>query len=113
MAKNRSLRLRKKLRIGEFQELGFTWEASFKLPLSPDQAEALVDALIVEAIEPGDLAFGGWANGGVVTPLRRGSVSESQRLAVLSWLRARKEIADVRASALFDVWHSDNDDDTF
>ncbi|GAB3499993.1 hypothetical protein GCM10027399_25540 [Curvibacter fontanus] len=59
MAKNRSRRLRKKLRIGEFQELGFTWEASFKLPLSPDQAEALVAALIVEAIEPGDLAFGG------------------------------------------------------
>lgn len=113
MAKNRSRRLRKKLRIGEFQELGFTWEASFKLPLSPDQAEGLVDALIVEAIEPGDLAFGGWANGGVVTPIRRRSVSESQRLAVLSWLRARKEIADVRASALFDVWHSDNDDGTF
>lgn len=109
MAKNRSRRLRKKLRIGEFQELGFTWEASFKLPLSPDQAEALVDALIVEAIEPGELAFGGWVSGGVVTRPGRGSVSESQRLAVLSWLRARSEIAQVRASELFDIWYADDE----
>lgn len=113
MAKNRSRRLRKKLRIGEFQELGFTWEASFKAPLSPDQAEELVEALILEAIEPDDLAFGGWISGGVVTRSGRGSVSESQRLAVLSWLRARPEIAQVRVSELFDVWYSDGDDDTF
>ncbi|WP_460489267.1 50S ribosome-binding protein YggL [Curvibacter fontanus] len=45
----------------------------------------------------------------MVTRPGRSSVSESQRLAVLSWLRARSEIAQVRASELFDIWYADDE----
>lgn len=50
-AKHRSRRLRKKLRVGEFQEIGF--EASFQLrqELPKEELENLWDAFILEAIE--------------------------------------------------------------
>ena len=41
--KQRSRRLRKKMRVGEFQELGFEYELKLKQPLTPDQEEALMD----------------------------------------------------------------------
>lgn len=105
MTKNRSQRLRKKLRVAEFQELGFSWEATFRMPMSTEQSEALVNSLLSEVIEPEGLGFGGWASGGFVVGVKRGSVSELQREAVLKWLRLRLEIDAIKASGLVDAWY--------
>jgi len=109
MTKKRSRRLRKKLRVGEFQELGFSWEATFKTPLNPEQSEILVDSLLSEVIEPEGLGFGGWASGGFVVGFKRGSVSEFQREDVLKWLRSRPEIDEVKASGFVDAWYGQDD----
>ncbi|GAB3497603.1 50S ribosome-binding protein YggL [Curvibacter fontanus] len=108
MTKKRSRRLRKKLRVGEFQELGFSWEAKFKSLLTPEQSEALIDSLLSEVIEPEGLGFGGWASGGFIVGFKRGSVSESQRETVLKWLRSRAEIDEVKASGLVDAWYGED-----
>lgn len=109
MTKNRSRRLRKKLRVAEFQELGFSWEATFRMPLSPEQSEVLIDSMLSEVIEPEGLGFGGWASGGFVVGINRGSVSELQREAVLKWLRSRPEIDAVKASGLVDAGHEEDE----
>ncbi len=103
MAKSRSLRLRKKLHVGEFQQLGFLFEAT----LSKDaDDEALVDAFLDQAIAPRGLSFGGWATGGAIDKLGRQSVTEDDRAAVLAWLVARAEVVALSASGLVDMWYS-------
>ena len=104
MAKRRSRRLRKKLRLREFRELGFSWKAVFKQPLSADRAEAFVDALLCEVIESQGLSLGGWATGGFVANAGRGSVTEGQRKGVLDWLEGRDDVEEVKASQLVDAW---------
>jgi uncharacterized protein YggL (DUF469 family) len=101
MAKNRSRRLRKKLHIGEFQELGFLFEA--ELTKGSDD-EALVDAFLTEALAPRNLSFGGWATGGAVTKIGGQSVAEEERSAVLAWLAARPEVSTLSATSLIDMW---------
>ncbi|MDO9005963.1 MAG: YggL family protein [Aquabacterium sp.] len=103
MAKTRSRRLRKKLHVGEFQQLGFLFEAE----LAPDaDDEALVDSFLTQAIGPRNLSFGGWATGGAIDKLGRQSVTEDDRSAVLTWLAARPEVTTLSASGLVDMWYS-------
>lgn len=106
MAKARSRRVRKKLRLGEFQEMGFFYEATI---ISGIDEHAFIDGLLSEAMEPIGLAFCGWVGGGVVSKLRRGSVSEGERQAVLDWLARRPEVQSLSATGLVDMWHSDTD----
>ena len=103
MAKTRSRRLRKKLHVGEFQQLGFLFEA--ELAKDADD-EALVDDFLAQAIEPRSLSFGGWATGGAIDKLGRQSVTEEERSEVLAWLAARPEVAALSASGLVDMWFS-------
>lgn len=106
MAKARSRRLRKKLHLGEFQELGFFYEATIKDGIDE---HAFIDALLSEAIEPNGLGFGGWVGGGAVSRQSRGSVSEEERQAVLDWLARRPEVLSLSATALVDMWHGVTD----
>lgn len=103
MAKTRSRRLRKKLHVGEFQQLGFLFEA--ELTKNADD-EALVDAFLTQTIAPRNLSFGGWATGGAIDKLGRQSVTEEDRSAVLGWLAARPEVTALSASGLVDMWFS-------
>ena len=59
MAKNRSRRLRKKMHIDEFQELGFSVAWRFPEGTSEEQIDKTVDDFINEVIEPNKLAFDG------------------------------------------------------
>ena len=59
MAKNRSRRLRKKMHIDEFQELGFSVAWRFPEGTSEEQTDKTVDDFINEVIEPNKLAFDG------------------------------------------------------
>ncbi len=59
MAKNRSRRLRKKMHIEEFQEVGFSVAWRFPEGTSGEQVDQIVDDFINEVIEPNKLAFDG------------------------------------------------------
>lgn len=63
MSKQRSRRLRKKLRLGEFQELGFSVDVTFRRLLTSDALDVFLDALLLEAIEPRRLMYGGERGG--------------------------------------------------
>ncbi|MSS71843.1 MAG: DUF469 family protein [Candidatus Latescibacteria bacterium] len=103
-------RLRKKLHLGEFQELGF--EVSFRVAddLSSDAFDRLVDIFIDQAIEGNGLVCGGGGrppNWSVfVTIDGRGGVTEDHRRAVQQWLASQPEVREVQAGPLIDAWYS-------
>ncbi|ODT84978.1 MAG: hypothetical protein ABS69_01445 [Nitrosomonadales bacterium SCN 54-20] len=107
MSKSRSRRLRKKLHLDEFQQLGF--EISFSLPenLDSEKLDDFFDQFITEAIENNDLWFGGGIggnSGGFVT-LERKSATEEHRERVKSWLSAHPMVADIQIGELVDAWY--------
>lgn len=102
-------RLRKKLRLGEFRELGFALGFRIGAPWGSKGADEFIDAFLAEAVEPQGLGFLGggrdeWT--GFVTAFGRRSVTPSQRDAVLAWLRAHEVAHAVRAGPLVDAWHA-------
>ena len=103
--KQRSRRLRKKMRVGEFQELGFEYELKLKQPLTPEQEEALMDRLLNELILPRNLTASGRVSEGFVTAYLRGSATEDDRQATKAWLAAQPEVAEATVSALKDAWY--------
>jgi uncharacterized protein YggL (DUF469 family) len=102
-------RLRKKLHVGAFQELGF--EVHFRVAdnLSYDAFDAVVDAFISQAIEAYGLLCGGggqnpeWSV--FVTREGRGSATEEHRQAIERWLATRPEVNTVQIGPLVDAWH--------
>ncbi|QIL80047.1 DUF469 family protein [Diaphorobacter sp. HDW4A] len=103
--KQRSQRQRKKMHIGEFQELGFEYVIEFKEKLSPDAQEALMDQFLTEVVVPRSLMLGGWLNEGFVTAYPRGSATEEDRKAVEQWLKEKIKGASVQVSELKDAWY--------
>ena len=108
MATNRSQRLRKKLCVDEFQELGFELNLDFKEDLSEEAIDAFLEAFIKEAMEANGLGYVGGDDYGLVCLQKRGSVTEAQRAAVEAWLKGRTELTSVEVSPLLDVWYPDN-----
>ena len=104
-------RQRKKLHVAEFQELGFDLHVTFKAPLD----DAGLTAFINDVIDYADQR--GWMLGGLggrlplsetsafVCKAARGSLGAEDREAVVTWLKARAEVAEARADELVDVWH--------
>jgi len=105
-AKNRNRRLRKKLRVDEFQEIGF--DIAWKLADGTDN-EA-IDVFIVkffkEAIEPNGLGFGGEGDllwHGIICTQKIGKCTQEQKLMVEKWL-TDNGATSVTTSDLYDVW---------
>lgn len=105
MATNRSRRLRKKLCVDEFQELGFELNLDFKEGLDDEAVDAFLEAFLTEAMDGNGLDYVGGDDFGLVCKATRGSVNEEQRAAVEAWLKARPELTRVEVSALLDAWH--------
>lgn len=103
--KTRSRRLRKKLRIGEFQEHGFEVEAKLAGHLMPEKEDSFIDAFLSEIIEPCSLIFGGGLNSRFVAHGGRASATEGDRESVRSWLLPRPEVESVVIGPLIDAWH--------
>lgn len=103
--RQRSRRLRKKLHLGEFQEMGFEFEAELEAPTQLEVQESLVDAFLSEVVEPRSLTFGGWITGGFVTSYGPGSVSEQDREAIHEWLARRPELKNFHVGSLVDAWY--------
>lgn len=110
MSKSYNQRQRKKLRIGEFAELGFEIHADIASSLSRPEQDQFLEALQAEILEPQGLLFGGGFDedslvGYFMTAAARGSTTEAQRSAVDTWLKARKELTNPTTEALSDAWH--------
>lgn len=107
MAKHpRSRRLRKKLHLDEFQELGFDIETELKSTLDDNAEEALLIAFVEGVIEPRGLIYGGSLACGYVCKAGGGSATEEDRAAVRDWLQARAEFASVTVHELSDAWYA-------
>ncbi|WAT01116.1 YggL family protein [Rouxiella chamberiensis] len=106
MAKNRSRRLRKKLHIEEFQELGFSVKWRFPEGTDVESIDASLDEFVEGVIEPNKLAFDGsgyiqWE--GLICLQEIGRCTDEHREAVKKWLEDHK-MQDVEVSELFDIW---------
>ena len=108
MATNRSRRLRKKLCVDEFQELGFELTLNFKADLSDQTLDDFVDQFLDQAIAGNGLDYVGGEDFGLVCLAKRGSVNEEQRTAVEAWLKGRDELEKFELSPLQDVWYPEN-----
>lgn len=105
MATNRSRRLRKKLCVDEFQELGFELNLEFAEGLDDEAVDAFLDAFLTEAMDANGLDYVGGDDFGLVCLAKRGSVTEEQRAIVKAWLKARSEVTKVEVSPLLDAWY--------
>lgn len=105
MAKNRSRRLRKKLCVDEFQELGFEVQVVYPESLSDEAIEAFFSDFVIEAVERNGLGLIGGPEYSLICLDKRGSVSEEQRTAVEAWLKERSEPESFELSPLQDAWY--------
>jgi uncharacterized protein len=102
-------RLRKKRRLGEFAELGF----SVRADLTPGFDEAGFDAFVdrwIEAIEARGVAFGGGGRpehfGGFVTRPGRGTAADADRDVLSAFLVGDSAVVRRHVGSLVDAWHS-------
>lgn len=107
-AKPRTRRLRKKLRVGEFQELGFAIDFRFDSQLyTLDQA---LDQWI-EFVESQGWGFGGGGGegtdmmSGYLVSFERGSLGEGDRERARQWLDSQPGFACIQCAELSDAWH--------
>lgn len=102
-------RLRKKLHIGEFQELGFSLSFTLKGEQTPEELESFVELFLTHAIDPQGLCYAGSGSqtqwDGLVMLNAMGSVSEEQRKSVISWFEKAENVENLDASELLDVWY--------
>lgn len=101
-------RLRKKLHQGEFKELGFSFEAKFKVDADLKQVEEWLQELAVvlhtHKLEMG----GGWNSdvcGGFITR-ERGSVIPEEREVIKNWMEKNgMHIQELTVGELKDAWY--------
>lgn len=104
MATNRSRRLRKKLHVDEFQELGFEVDIHWTAEAASEDMEALFWQFVTEAIEQNGLCFGGSDHAGFV--YREGGTStDEDRQSVEKWLAASPKVASFTVGPLEDAWY--------
>ncbi len=100
----RSHRLRKKLHLDEFQQLGFGVRFVFVQPKDTSGQSRFWDAFIADAIEARRLTYGGGTEGFVV-PEGRGSATDIDVRGIRDWLEAHPEVAEVSVGPLVDAWY--------
>jgi uncharacterized protein len=105
-------RLRKKLFVGEFKEMGFYVRFRLAENLSEEDLSAFFDQFLTEVIEAQDLYFGGGGHRdwqGFVGLNRRGSVTEEHRNQVSTWLGNHPQVLEHELSDLRDAWYDSRD----
>ena len=103
-------RLRKKKRIGEFQELGFCVTFRFSENLSIEDGNRLKEEFLEQAIEQNGLVCGGGGPDNkwevfVTLDEPRGSTTEQHRQAVEKWLSRNQRIVGYEIGPLVDAWY--------
>ena len=105
MAKRRSRRLRKKLHIAEFQELGFEYEITWHSSPTLEQQDAFLDAWIA-LVASRALVLGGGPTSGFVCGFRK-KPSPTDTEAVRSFLASWPGIERASIGKLIDAWYDD------
>ncbi len=108
-------RLRKKLRTGEFSEMGFLMGYRYAADKSEADRFELLERFLEKAVESNGLLCIGFPKeeqenqfeAFVMLDETRGSVKEEQRLAVAEWLKGEPEINAFHIGPLMDAWYSD------
>ncbi|OXI69303.1 hypothetical protein CFB81_11880 [Burkholderia sp. AU28863] len=110
MSQGHNRRQRKKLHIGEFQELSFNATAHYRNDMTDLERGQLIDAFIdfVEAnglltVASADEGIGAY----VISGAPRGTTIDADRELVRGWLAARPELKDVQVSEFADAWYPD------
>ncbi|OGQ60221.1 MAG: hypothetical protein A3J24_09910 [Deltaproteobacteria bacterium RIFCSPLOWO2_02_FULL_53_8] len=103
-SKPRGKRLRKKLHINEFQELGFEYEVSWRKAPDGESQITFFERLIAEVITPRGLQFGGGCTVGGIAGHRRNPTPDDQ-LAVREWIQRWKDVESVKIGPIVDVWY--------
>jgi uncharacterized protein YggL (DUF469 family) len=101
-------RLRRKLRLAEFVELGF--EATFRLPWVEDDSrlETFWDEFI-RHIEARGLYCAGACGQRWNVVIYRGSsraATEEDRTDITEWLETHGDVSDIHVGPLFDTWRA-------
>lgn len=101
-------RQRKKLRLGEFIEFGFSVQATLRDPADQGAIDALLDDFI-DCIEARGLIVGGGIGEAlhlfVTSGNAREPLTEAKREYVSDWLAGRAEFSKVEVGSLTDAWH--------
>ena len=97
---NRSMRLRKKLKVGEFVVLSFGVAIDLQAGMTPEQENAFWNEWVGDAVEANGMLYGG-LNSGVATA-EQGSTTDAQREVLAAWLKARSEVARYKVGPLTD-----------
>lgn len=103
---NRSRRLRKKMRVDEFQELGFDLAWQFAEGTTDEAIDEFMDKFFDEIIEPNGLGFGGEGDliwHGLICTQKLGKCTDANRKDVEAWL-TNAGAKSVTVSELYDVW---------
>ncbi len=102
-------RLRKKRRLGEFAEFGFSISFEMDDAIGNEERNKLLDRWI-EAIESAGLQFGGggagttW-RGFVASDAPRGSATEAHRSIIRSWCQEESLVTSFHIGPVEDAWH--------
>ncbi len=101
-------RLRKKLHLKEFQELGFSVYCTYLCKTNEEEEKLIWD--FIEMIEDLNLCVGGgYGNNNdmdyFVSYYGRGTVTPTARQQVIDWLENDERITSVKASQLIDAWY--------
>lgn len=103
--KRRSRRLRKKLRLAEFQQLGFEYSVIWhKLPDATSQ-ETFIDQFLESVIERRGLLLGGGCTDGAIVGRGQQNPTELDQAAVRAWMSAWPGVAKVHIGPLVDEWY--------
>ena len=101
-------RQRKKQRLGEFQEMGFSVSWGFRSVLDEQASDGFFDRFISMIESRGLCCAGGYsADGGdcFIARLGRGTVTPEDHSAVVAWLQDAHPVVRVNAGALVDNWN--------
>lgn len=108
IAKNRTRRLRKKLRVDEYQELGFDIAWKFSDGTSNEEIDAVIDRFFIESIEANGLGYAGEGDllwHGLICTQKLGKCTDEHRQSVKAWLKSNG-VEIVSVSELYDFWWS-------
>lgn len=103
-------RLRKKLRVGEFQEFGFRVSLKFREELPPQEFEDFLVNFLNAAVEANGLLY---VEGGMgeqwscflISDTARTPITDAQREAVKQWAVAHPLVAECELGPLVDAWY--------
>jgi uncharacterized protein YggL (DUF469 family) len=97
-------RLRKKLRLQEFREMGFHVDFEVNLASTIEAEDAFFDKLF-DFVDAQELSIGGSMSSFYVTRSGRNSATEADREAMAAWLQKQPEVSSVRVWPLDNAWH--------